>query len=638
MKHIGVVLTDILVSQELVRYHVIEFVVNKDNEYDHVLASVADAAFRFEANGMLDLAFVKNQKRRAERPLSFGDIIEWDDIDMKNNRIIYKFRRMPALFGARVSEQKFQLLVSGVVSPVDRFHFWSEYFPHVRLDMKSTEQVLPNVTVSAWLNLCLDEDGRFCVEFDSFEKVEHEGSIIAAAPWNRNNSKYSTLALPLYDDVLESQIVLPDSFSELPHWQQELFDYEGVCTGKRLIFCRRLPSYEIVVALFKDDKESIPLGIGVTCEFTAVWNEYEKRFIVTTYKTTGLPSRLGSNGLLRTSVKAVEDYPGLFKSDQFGLIDDPRGVLALLHLSAYKRSSVVVTLEDKPAYQLDMRFRIVDVQPDKAPKLQKWMEDSEITVEDADGVAIDTSTIYSKDHGNIFFHVPEELRSSLSPGKLVKFSAKYQHDIKQFTVAKIAVLPGDGITCVEKRLSREQDESQIVFRINAVRVRDLRRFLENPIFGLIDTGTAISLPRNKKTNFTVWITRSLPEAGTIRPTRTPFFVVSMGEQEPDDYVLSPDIITPTIPEPSKEVDAMIPKETKERDDIEIQAAMESLGLIGDEEPDFIHAAGCNDTKCATDCPTMNTVMKLHEKVDNFWELLSAKNPTFFTECVNKLFS
>ncbi|KAK6052251.1 hypothetical protein COOONC_10244 [Cooperia oncophora] len=133
MKHIGLVISDTLVTQEFIRNHVVEFVVNDENDCRHVLASVADAAFRFEANGTLDLAFVKNQKRRAERPLSFGDVIEWDDVDMKSNRVIFKFRRMPALFEPRVNEQKFQILVTGVVSPVDKFHFWSEYFSHVRL-------------------------------------------------------------------------------------------------------------------------------------------------------------------------------------------------------------------------------------------------------------------------------------------------------------------------------------------------------------------------------------------------------------------------------------------------------------------------------------------------------------------------
>uniref|UniRef100_A0A7I4YK35 Alpha-mannosidase n=1 Tax=Haemonchus contortus TaxID=6289 RepID=A0A7I4YK35_HAECO len=640
MRHVGLVISDTLVSQELIRNHVVEFVINEQNEYSHLLASVAEAAFRFEANGTLDLAFVKNQRRRAELPLLFGDVIEWSEADMKNNRVILKFRRMPELFEHRVYDQKFQVLVSGVVSPIDKFHFWSEYFPHVRLGMKSSEEVLPNVGVAAWLNLCTDEDGRFCVEFDSFERVEHEARIIAAAPWNRNNPKYTTLALPSHEDGLESQILLPDSLTERPQWQQEVFNLEGICTGKRLIFCRQLSSYEIVVALIKNAKESIPFGIGVSCEFSAVWNEYEKRFIVTKYKTKGLPSRLGSNGLLRTSVKAVENYPGLFKSDQFGLIDDPRGVLALLHLSAYKRSSVVVTLEDKPVYQSDMRFRIVDVQPDKAPKLEKWMEESEITIEDSEGVVVDAATVYSKDHGNIFFDVPEDLRSNLSPGKLVKFSAQYQHNIKRCIISKIVLLPEDEVPSVEKILSHDQEECQRVFLIEAMRPKYFRSCLESSVFGLVALGSHISLPRNKSSKFTVWVTRSVPETEAVRSARTPFMVLSIGDLEPPDYLLSPpvDVTSLIVPESPQEEPATVPEKPKKRDKNEIQAAMERLGLIGDKEPTIIHSAECTDTSCATDCPTMSAVMMLTEEVEDLWEMLSTKNPTFFTECVNKLFT
>ncbi|ETN77127.1 hypothetical protein NECAME_11240, partial [Necator americanus] len=165
---------------------------------------------------------------------------------------------------------------------------------------------------------------------------------------------------------------------------------------------------------------------GVSCEFSAVWNEYEKRFIVQHYKTKGRVLRLGANGLascyvlvhilssshfltllfiskVKTSVKAIEDYPSVFNSDELGLIDDPSGVLSLLHFSPYRHSSVVVTLHDSPSLTTRFRFRIVDVQPDKAPKLKKFVEENEIRVDDAEGIVIDAFTIYSKDHGSVFF-------------------------------------------------------------------------------------------------------------------------------------------------------------------------------------------------------------------------------------------
>lgn len=47
--------------------------------------------------------------------------------------------------------------------------------------MKASQDVLPDVTVSAWLNLSVDTDGKFRVEFDSFERVEAEGSIVSTA-------------------------------------------------------------------------------------------------------------------------------------------------------------------------------------------------------------------------------------------------------------------------------------------------------------------------------------------------------------------------------------------------------------------------------------------------------------------------
>lgn len=48
-------------------------------------------------------------------------------------------------------------------------------------DSASSNDVLPNISVSAWLNIAVDADRKLCIEFDSFENVECETSIVAAA-------------------------------------------------------------------------------------------------------------------------------------------------------------------------------------------------------------------------------------------------------------------------------------------------------------------------------------------------------------------------------------------------------------------------------------------------------------------------
>ncbi|KIH44778.1 hypothetical protein ANCDUO_25194, partial [Ancylostoma duodenale] len=243
MKHVGLVVTDTQPAEAVVRNYVLEFKVNKKNECTQALAQVGHAAFRFEPNGAFDQVYVKNQKRRLERPLSFGDVIEWDDADV-TNKLISRIRRV---------------LVTGVVSPSDKFLFWSQYFPRIEIDSVSSNDVLPNVSVSAWLNITVDANRRLCIEFDSSEKVECETSIVAAAPWNRNGCKYPTLTIPINDDGLESQIEEPEVSSYDGGWKQELHSYEGICTGGRLIYCKKLPHHSIVAALIKNTKDSVPL-------------------------------------------------------------------------------------------------------------------------------------------------------------------------------------------------------------------------------------------------------------------------------------------------------------------------------------------------------------------------------------------
>ncbi|KAL6744374.1 hypothetical protein Aduo_017315 [Ancylostoma duodenale] len=97
MKHVGLVVTDTQPAEAVVRNYVLEFKVNKKNECTQALAQVGHAAFRFEPNGAFDQVYVKNQKRRLERPLSFGDVVEWDDADV-TNKLISRIRRVPPLF------------------------------------------------------------------------------------------------------------------------------------------------------------------------------------------------------------------------------------------------------------------------------------------------------------------------------------------------------------------------------------------------------------------------------------------------------------------------------------------------------------------------------------------------------------
>ncbi|KAK6010815.1 hypothetical protein OSTOST_24118, partial [Ostertagia ostertagi] len=148
-----------------------------------------------------------------------------------------------------------------------------------------------------------------------------------------------------------------------------------------------------------------------------------------------------------------------------------------------------------------------------------------------------------------------------------------------FTISKIVVLPGEGIVSVEKRLSREQDEHQVC-GVNAVRTKNFRYFLETSVFGLLHIATHITLPSNKKPNFTVWITRSSPETGAIRSARTPFVVVSIGNEEPPDYVLLPfmNVKSSMTSKSAQEVQSVVPHEGKKRDEKEIEVAMDSLGL------------------------------------------------------------
>ncbi|VDK85069.1 unnamed protein product [Cylicostephanus goldi] len=90
---------------------------------------------------------------------------------------------------------------------------------------------------------------------------------------------------------------------------------------------------------------------------------------------------------MKTTVKAIEGYPCVFKSDDLGLIDDPHGALSLLHLSPYCKSSVVVSLSDSPSMISRFRFRVVDIQPDKGPKLEKWMKENTVCIHSAKAAA-----------------------------------------------------------------------------------------------------------------------------------------------------------------------------------------------------------------------------------------------------------
>ncbi|RCN33979.1 hypothetical protein ANCCAN_20178 [Ancylostoma caninum] len=297
--------------------------------------------------------------------------------------------------------------------------------------------------------------------------------------------------------------------------------------------------------LFANLLFNIVAGLGVICEFSAVWNEYEKRFIVTHYRTKARVLRLAMNGLIKTSVKAVEDYPTVYKSDDFGLIDDPDCVLSLLHLSPYQHSSVVVSLLDSPSLSTQFRFRIVDVQPDKGPKLKKWMEENKIEVQNAKGVVIDAATVYSKDHASIFFAVPERLRSAISPGKMVTFSAEYKLQHRSFEVSHLCLLPNE-IPCVERRMLSLPHEQQSLFRVTAKKLRrkDLDCLIECEEFGLLDVDSYTYLT-NKDIQRTVWVMRSLPDLQqTSRPSRTPFVVVWVGDREPPQ---SDSQVTPRSP-------------------------------------------------------------------------------------------
>ncbi|VDL84783.1 unnamed protein product [Nippostrongylus brasiliensis] len=69
----------------------------------------------------------------------------------------------------------------------------------------------------------------------------------------------------------------------------------------------------------------------------------------------------------------------------------------------------------------------------------------------------------------------------------------------------------------------------------------------------------------------------------------------------------------------------------------IEQGLRRLGIKGGA-PSYIHGPGCTQSACAADCEAMNTVKLLMEKVNDFWEQFSEKNPDFFTECVNKIFN
>ncbi|VDM60676.1 unnamed protein product [Angiostrongylus costaricensis] len=509
------------------------------------------------------------ETRRAERPLSFGDTVHWEDKDVIN-RVISRIRR----------------------------------------DEISSQYILPNIPVSAWLTLALDTKGRLCIEFDSFHQVYTECADMAVqTPWNRNNSKYTILEIPLNSDGIVDQILLPESYSRVTKWQPELVNRVGVYTGDRLIFCKELFAYEIVIALIKHSKDSVPLTPGISCEFSAVWNQYEKKFIVTDYKAKGLKTQLGANNLLRTAVKADEDYPGVYRSVNFGLIDDPRGILALFHLSEYKNSSVVVTLEDKPS-KSKFRFRIVDVQADKAPKLQKWLENAE-----------------------------------------------------KFTVTEIHFLSkNEEIVSVEKRLLSDAPHyRQRAFRISVARSVAFDCFLEHHLFGLIDVGTHTSLTKGNSSAL-VWVIRSLPDTKqAARRARAPFVVVSVGDQEPNEefsilfMYFKVDLLdesfgqgdtcglhpaSPTISVLEVEESSIaVPNLGNISDagwDLATQEAMKRMGLNGSKDSSS-HLIGCTDTSCAPNCPTLEMIMLIMDTVPNFMELLAAENPSLFARCVNQLF-
>uniref|UniRef100_A0A1I7WQX3 Tudor domain-containing protein n=1 Tax=Heterorhabditis bacteriophora TaxID=37862 RepID=A0A1I7WQX3_HETBA len=448
MSNCGFVLSDDMQLRGGVIRH---YVLNTDA---NCILPIHQSAFRIgHEEAELDVATRKNLQRRLGRPLLFGDIIEWSDHQV-NNHMIISFTKVSKLFKTQHVDGKSQfpvvnkcenqvkyslhlkVLMEGVLSPEDSSRFWTIYFPN--LSVKVTDIILEssiscamlsNVLVLAWINISVNNDGRMFVEFDSFYKVPIEGQDkVASAPWNANLDKYSMVKVVTDIDTWDDMIVKPSTYRpKKSEWQKELFQRTGLLTGDRTIFCKDFPCYEFIIPLITEVDDQPPLEIGLSLisysfiklrdvcayyKFHAFWNEYEKVYMVNEYrlKKDVVRHPLCPNGLLRITVKACDGYPGVYKNEQYGFLDDPKGVLALYHLSKYANSSVVVSVKDGGAVaECPFRFRIMEVLQDKARKLTKWTEEEksilyiQIAVKNSKGIIVEDLTVFSKDHSELLF-------------------------------------------------------------------------------------------------------------------------------------------------------------------------------------------------------------------------------------------
>ena len=102
---------------------------------------------------------------------------------------------------------------------------------------------------------------------------------------------------------------------------------------------------------------------------------------------------------LRCSVKPHVTLRGLYYNERFGYMDDPHCLLSLLHLTSMKNAAMQITFEDPgPARNAQLRFRIAQLIGDKKAKLEKNLNDEEITISKSRGIVFDDYRVFAASH------------------------------------------------------------------------------------------------------------------------------------------------------------------------------------------------------------------------------------------------
>ncbi|CAI4222344.1 unnamed protein product [Auanema sp. JU1783] len=476
-----------------------------------------------------EVSIRKNLQRRAEKELFFGDIIEWsDDKPYGRNNLIYQFTRSKKLFECRCENGKSQIKLEGCIDPNKRNRFWSSNFPSIHIRGNNT-LALPNVYLEAWVSIEILDDK--VVQFDLVNihgicPTEEQGNV-GKAPWNIKNLKYNTITLIEFDDE-------DDCFEDCPPNnnapRQEVYDLLVFAVNDRSFYCDTYPQYRFSLVVFEDLVVS-----GSYYRIDAIWNRFDEYYMVkkAIMKKDLKNFPIDESGRIRTSVKQICEFPGVYYSESLGFIDDPYNVFALLNISPYISKTFMVALEDGIPNK-SFRFRIVDV-IDSKERLKKFVSSNNdrIELKNLIGLAISNKLVFCSKYPQTTFKVSP----GLVPPKLgtyLKYDAVFD-SLKNFFEIITWKADESSPPVIYKVIEERENNDKAVFKtkVKKIKKKELNGFFESEMFGLLDDrGRASSMDDEGS----VWVAyaESTLERG-MRQSRTTFEIICVGDLNYSEY-------------------------------------------------------------------------------------------------------